>query len=67
MATIGEIIDAKQKDLTCVGGKIQKIPIYLRIYKKNFFDLTLVDLPGMTYQDGMGPIIKNLYIDYITN
>lgn len=51
--------------MTKSGGKISKVPIYLRINKKNFFDLTLVDLPGLTYVEGLGDLIKDLYADYI--
>ena len=40
-----------------MGGKISKEPIYLRINKRDFFDLTLVDLPGLTYLEGLGPFI----------
>ena len=46
---INEAIDTKQREMTQVGGAISKEPIYLRINKKNFMDLTLVDLPGLTY------------------
>jgi len=50
-----------------MGGKISKESIYLRIYKQNFFDLTLVDLPGLTYVDGLGRFIANIYEDFIKN
>ena len=42
-------------------------PIYLRINRKNFFDLTLVDLPGITYKDGLGSTILDMYTDFIKN
>ena len=53
--------------MTSVGGRISREPIYLRIYKQNFFDLTLVDLPGITYLQGLGPIISSIYVEYIQN
>ena len=67
LGSIAIIIDAKQKKLTEMGGKISKEPIYLRILKQDFFDLTLVDLPGLTYLDNLGPFITSLYDDYIKN
>ena len=67
LSNISSVIDAKQKELTQVGGKISKVPIYLRINKQNFFDLTLVDLPGLIYTDGLGPFIQSIYADYIQN
>jgi len=69
LAKIAETIDKKQKDLTAVGGAISREPIYLRIYKQDFFDLTLVDLPGLTYigYQGIGPFICSIYTEYIKN
>ena len=67
LANIAQTIDAKQREMTSMGGRISKEPIYLRIYKQNFFDLTLVDLPGLTYVDGLGRFIANIYEDYIAN
>ena len=67
LSGIGAVIDAKQKSMTSEAQKISKVPIYLRIIKKNFFDLTLVDLPGLTYIDGLAPQIEALYTEYITN
>ena len=51
--------------MTQVGGAISSEPIYLRINKRNFFDLTLVDLPGLTYENNLGPFIENIYTKYI--
>jgi len=51
--------------MTQVGGQISREPIYLRIYRQNFFDLTLVDLPGLTYLQGLGPFIQSIYSDFI--
>lgn len=67
LANIGPIIDAKQREMTAVGGKISREPIYLRINKQNFFDLTLVDLPGLTYLEGLGPFIQSVYSEFIKN
>lgn len=67
LANISSVIDQKQKDMTQVGGKISSEPIYLRINKHNFFDLTLVDLPGLVYVDKLGPLIKGLYEKFIKN
>lgn len=53
--------------MTQVGGQISREPIYLRIYRQNFFDLTLVDLPGLTYLQGLGPFIQSIYSDFIQN
>jgi len=53
--------------MTAMGGKITREPIYLRIYRQNFFDLTLVDLPGITYVEGLGPFISSIYEEYIKN
>ena len=53
--------------MTSLGGKITREPIYLRIYRKNFFDLTLVDLPGLTYVESLGPFISAIYKDFIKN
>ena len=49
LSQISEAIDKKQKEMTEVGGAISSEPIYLRINKRGFMDLTLVDLPGLTY------------------
>ena len=53
--------------MTAMGGKICKEPIYLRINKRDFFDLTLVDLPGLTYLDGLAPFIAGIYSEHIQN
>ena len=51
-------------------------PIYLTIYRKNQFDLTLIDLPGMTYFDAsikdknglkINKMIKQMWRHYISN
>ena len=33
--------------------KIVDVPIYLTIYRLNQIDLTMIDLPGMTYQNAV--------------
>lgn len=43
-------------------------PINLRIYKKNYVDLTLVDLPGIYYGDDHATnLIKGMINHYIEN
>ena len=53
--------------MTNANQKIIKEAIYLQINKHNFFDLTLVDLPGITYMNGLAPLISSMYVDYIKN
>ena len=54
---MAEHIKAKSEDLTKDKTKIVSTEIYLRIFKKDFVDLTLVDLPGLYYGDGMNTLI----------
>ena len=39
----------------------------MRIFKRDYVDLTLVDLPGLYYGDNMAPFIKNIYESHISN
>lgn len=62
--------------ITANSLPIVDIPIYLTIYRENQFDLTMIDLPGMTYFDpsikdknGMkiNKMIKQMWKRYISN
>ena len=39
----------------------------MRIFKRDYVALTLVDLPGLYYGDNMAPFIKNIYESHISN
>ena len=45
-----------------------KVPIVLQIFRKNQFNLTLVDLPGLYYGNmEMTNLIKEIYEEYVKN
>ena len=67
MSEVAEHIRTKSEELTIGKSKITSTEIYLRIFRKNFVDLTLVDLPGLYYGDGMTETIKNIYTSFISN
>lgn len=47
-------------------GKLSASPLFLHIYKRDYIDLTLVDLPGLTYKENLGPIILSMYENFIS-
>jgi len=48
------LIKESDKLLKLEGGKqISKTPIHVKIQWKDFMDLTLIDLPGITYSQKM--------------
>ena len=47
-------------------GKLSASPLFLHIYKRDYVDLTLVDLPGLTYKENLGPIILSMYENFIS-
>jgi dynamin 1-like protein len=56
------------EDLTAGMQAISSVRILLEIYRPNYVDLTLVDLPGIYYGDErMTGLIKRVYTDYISN
>ena len=72
MSKIHEYIKTKSNELTGDDEKsksnIVSDEIFLRIYKKDYIDLTLVDLPGITYEKkDLAEKIKSIYQLYISN
>lgn len=58
LSEVAEHIRTKSEELTVGKSKITSTEIYLRIFRKNFVDLTLVDLPGLYYGNGMNETIN---------
>ena len=67
LSKVADHIRAKSEDLTKDKSKIVSTEIYLRIFKKDFVDLTLVDLPGLYYGDSMNNLIESMYSSHIKN
>ena len=67
LSTIADHIKRKSDELTSGVCKISAQPIYLRVYKDEMPDLTLVDLPGLYYGDNMASFIKSMYDTQIKN
>lgn len=40
-------------------------PIHLKVFKKDYIDLTLVDLPGVYYGDSTKSLIKSIWKHYV--
>ena len=56
------------EDLTAGMQAISSVRILLEIYRPNYVDLTLVDLPGIYYgEERMTTLIKRVYTEYISN
>lgn len=49
MNAIGDAVTQLTKEIAGEGTNVSSTPIYLTVYKRNIpFDLTLIDLPGIT-------------------
>jgi len=58
---IPDKIKEKSDDMTVGFQKIVQTPIHLKVFKKDYIDLTLVDLPGIYYGDSTKSLIKNIW------
>ncbi len=58
-------IKEKSDDMTVGFQKIVQTPIHLKVFRKNYIDLTLVDLPGVFYGEGTETLIKNIWKFYV--
>jgi predicted GTPase len=47
--------------------KLVDIPIHLSLFQKNSVNLTLIDLPGLTYEDDLMHFIRPMVKKYISN
>ena len=45
--------------------KIVQTPIHLKVFRRDYIDLTLVDLPGIFYGEGTENLIKNIWKLYV--
>ena len=48
-----EIIDLSEELVIKHKKKLVDVPIYLSLYRHGSVDLTLIDLPGLTYENNM--------------
>jgi len=62
---IPEKIKEKSDDMTVGFQKIVQTPIHLAVYKKDYINLTLVDLPGVYYGDSTKSLIKGIWKTYV--
>ncbi len=51
--------------MTAGFQKIVQTPIHLKVFKKDYIDLTLVDLPGVYYGDSAENLIKQMWKTYV--
>lgn len=65
LSKLDQEIKKVQESFTKDSNTVVDKPLTITVKKHNYVDLTLIDLPGLTYKDGLGERIRDIINVYI--